>query len=80
MSIHCELFPTEENVTSGEIKVSATLDNVPLISQTLDLCDNVGYVGLSCPISAGMHSVKVGPIQIPDIAPSVSACVCVCAC
>ena len=73
------VFPAEENVTSGKVQVSATLDNVPLYSGSFDLCDIVGYVGLSCPISAGMHSVKAGPIQIPDIAPSVSAvCLCVC--
>ena len=58
-------------MTSGSIKVDAKLDGVELYSGTLDLCDTIQQAGLSCPVSAGQHTVKVDNIKIPGIAPRV---------
>lgn len=60
-----------EQVTSGELKVNLAINKIPFISTNLDLCDTISQAGLSCPISAGSHTLTVSQ-QIPDEAPSGS--------
>ena len=63
----------EENITTGsKAVVDAKLDGIKLYSGTFDICKDVlPQVNLSCPLSAGQHSITV-KTKIPEIAPRVS--------
>ena len=63
-----------EQVTSGKIKVNLDINKIPFIAMSLDLCNTISQAGLSCPISAGSHTLSLSQ-QIPDEAPSVSGSV-----
>ena len=39
-----------ETVTSGTIKLVATVDKFPIIDQDYDLCTEISQAGLSCPL------------------------------
>ena len=57
-------------VTNGTIAVKVKWLIITVFDETLNLCDVAKDAGLSCPIAAGTHSVKVTE-TIPSIAPSV---------
>lgn len=57
-------------VTNGTIAVKVKWSIITVFDETLNLCDVAKDAGLSCPIAAGTHSVKVTE-TIPSIAPSV---------
>ena len=68
----CYHFITaDEDVTGGNIKVSAKYGIIPVYSNTLDLCDTAQEAGLKCPFGAGKHSLKITE-NIPGEVPSVS--------
>ena len=58
--------PTEEDVTSGEVKVEAKLDGIPVYSNTMALCDVAKQAGVQCPIKpfVGSNSTTV---TLPNI-------------
>ena len=68
------IFPhvlfTAEAVTNGTIAVKVKWLIITVVDETLDLCTVAKEAGLSCPIAAGTHSVKI-TATIPSIAPSV---------
>jgi hypothetical protein len=70
-SLFSATYITGEQVTSGEMKVNLAINKIPFISTNLDLCSTISQAGLSCPISAGSHSLSL-TVQIPDEAPAVS--------
>lgn len=50
-----------EEVTSGSIVVSASFDNIPIVSKTLDLCKE-----LTCPVAKGPFTHTITH-QIPNV-------------
>jgi len=51
--------------------VSVKVDGQDLVDQTFDLCDSLEASNLECPISSGVHELKIDE-TIPDFIPSVS--------
>ena len=60
-----------EEVTSGTVKVSLTYGTLPVVDESLDLCDLVTEINLHCPLEKGPFSFKLEE-DIPDYVPSVS--------
>lgn len=58
-----------EEVTSGEMKVNLKYGNIPIVDETLDLCDLVTQINKECPLKKGDFSFKFDE-QIPDYIPS----------
>ncbi len=65
--------PTEENLSSGEVQVSLNYGNIPIVNETLDLCDLVIQIGEKCPLNKKRIKFKVTK-SLPDYIPSVSLC------
>ena len=55
-----------EKVTGGKIKVDAKLDGIAVYSNTLDLCQTLGQVGMKCPIGP-MSGRKSFDVTLPAI-------------
>ena len=58
-------------MTSGTVKVSLTYENVPVVDESLDLCDLVTQIDRHCPLEKGPFDLKLTE-TIPDYVPSVS--------
>ena len=61
----------DEEVTSGTVKVSLNFGSVPVVDETLDLCDLVTQIDKKCPLQKGPFDLKITE-TIPDYVPSVS--------
>ena len=64
------IFASAEQITSGQIKVSAKYGIIPVYDSTLDLCDIADQAGLSCPLASGDHSLEITK-NLPSLVPSV---------
>ena len=71
ISLHLIFLCIEEEVTSGKIKVNLKYVATPAFSAEPDLCNVVEENGLSCPLSAGEHTMTTST-TIPGYAPLVS--------
>ena len=60
-----------EEVTSGTVKVSMKYGTIPLVDESLDLCDLVTQVNMKCPLAKGPFNLDLKE-DIPDYVPSVS--------
>lgn len=60
-----------EEVTSGNVKVSLNYGTIPVVDETLDLCDLVTQVDKQCPLQKGPFPLKI-TANIPDYVPTVS--------
>eukprot|EP00667_Euglena_gracilis_P024353 EG_transcript_27937 len=56
----------KQDVAGGTIRLKALLDGIPLLALSLDLCEQVGRVGQSCPLKQGFSNMTVG-FDIPAI-------------
>ena len=61
----------EEEVTSGEVKIKLNYGKIPIVDETLDMCDLITEIGKSCPVKAGPFEVVLKQ-NLPDYVPSVS--------
>ena len=59
-------------MTSGEVKVSLNYGDIPIVDETLDLCDLVTQINDQCPLKKGPFSIHNVNQTIPDYVPSVS--------
>lgn len=64
------IFGLEEQITSGHIQVKIKYGIITVYDETLDLCDIGEQAGLTCPLAAGDHSIKITE-NVPSIVPSV---------
>lgn len=71
--IHIFIYPAflVEQVTSGTVKVTLSYGSVPLVDETLDLCDLVTQIHKQCPLQTGPFTLQLKE-NIPDYVPSVS--------
>lgn len=61
---------TEEELTSGEISVKVNYGVIPIVDESLDLCDLITQINYQCPVSKGSFPIKTSQI-IPSYIPSV---------
>ncbi len=60
-----------EQISSGSLKIYIKYKNyIPVVSKTLSICDLATYIGESCPLDAGTHSLSITEV-FPSYAPSV---------
>ena len=62
----------EEEVTSGEVKLSLKYGSIPIVDETLDFCDLVTQINKQCPLKKGPLKIDFAKQQLPDYIPSVS--------
>ena len=63
----------EEEVTSGEVKVSLEYGStIPLLDETVRLCDLVTQIDRLCPLKKGSFNINIPNKKIPDNMPPVS--------
>eukprot|EP00992_Anisonema_acinus_P000708 TRINITY_DN10259_c0_g1_i1.p2 TRINITY_DN10259_c0_g1~~TRINITY_DN10259_c0_g1_i1.p2 ORF type:complete len:144 (-),score=33.31 TRINITY_DN10259_c0_g1_i1:47-478(-) len=55
-----------QEVTGGDIHVSAKLDGIPVLTKQFDLCDALKQANLTCPIPKGPAQVAL-TVDIPSI-------------
>jgi len=51
---------TDETITEGTVNVDLFFEQVNLLNQTFDLCAILNGLGITCPISQGPLSFKIG--------------------
>ena len=71
---HCSL--SVEEVTSGQIKISLNYGTIPIINETLDLCDLITQINKRCPLKGDMTINVKESEALPDYLPSVSFVQC----
>ena len=54
------------------MKLSLDYGNIPIVDETLDLCDLVTQIDKQCPLKHGKLPINVPDEKIPDYVPSVS--------
>ena len=64
-------FITAEEVTGGEIKVNIKYDSIIPYDKTVDICDVLKTVNLSCPIKPVQSRFTISE-EIPSDVPGVS--------
>ena len=52
--------------------MSLKYGNIPIVDETLDLCDLVTQINKQCPLKKGAFPINVRDVKIPDYVPSVS--------
>ena len=62
----------EEEVTSGEVKLSLKYGRIPIVYETLNFCDLVTQVNKQCPLKKGPFRINSDKHYLPDYMPSVS--------
>ena len=71
------IIPLVEDVTSGEVKVNLNYGNIPIIDETLDLCNLISQIDKSCPLKKNKDVKFTSQRDLPDYVPSVSNTACV---
>ncbi len=69
--IICTILSVED-VTSGEVKINLNYGNIPIIDETLDLCNLISQISLSCPLNKNKDVKFTLKRELPDYVPSVS--------
>ena len=54
------------------MKVSLKYGKIPIVDETLDLCDLVTQINKQCPLEKGKVHINIPQEAIPDYVPSVS--------
>ena len=65
-------YPTEEEVTGGEVKVELKYGIIPIYSETLDLCELLKQIGQDCPVEPDPNGYFTTSQLIPSAIPGVS--------
>ena len=52
--------------------MSLKYGDIPIVDETLDLCDLVTQIDKQCPLKQGKFPINIQDIKIPDYVPSVS--------
>lgn len=70
------LSQTDKEITGGNVLVNIQyLGYIPVLKETLDLCDLAASSGDSCPLAMGVHENYLED-KFPDFALSVRAEMC----
>lgn len=64
------LTPGEE-VSSGNVDINVTIDNVSVVTESFDLCAIIPEVNLMCPLAKGGHIAAI-TVDLPEDIPGVS--------
>lgn len=59
---------TSKDIMKGNIRIKATYGVIPLLDETVDLCDTLKQVNMTCPLSAGTYALTQSA-TIPSEAP-----------
>lgn len=67
----------EEEITSGEIKVKLNYGKIPIVDESLDLCDLITQISQQCPVKKGDFKVEITetlPAYIPSVGTLITKC------